>query len=249
MLIPAKLLKKYWNVNPTRVLHVGAHEAEEYEQYVANGWGPVTWIEAQPDKVQLLKTRFMHSDNTIIEAAVWDISGVKLNLKIASSSQSSSLLNFGIHKEKYPTINTVKEIPVTTETLDNLLQEQKFDLIALDIQGSELRALEGFRKGLENIKWVYTEVNKESLYEGCCLVEELDDFLGQLGFIRKTTKWTTDSWGDALYIRKSEENNESIKTKILRFFLEILLSCKIQFISYLVKIKKPITLLLISSKK
>jgi FkbM family methyltransferase len=238
MLIPVKSLQKYWNVNPAYVLHVGAHEAEEYEQYISHGWGPISWVEAQPDKAKLLKTRFSNSDNVVIEAAVWDKNNVELTLKIASFTQSTSLLNFGIHREKYPSINTIREIPVTTKTLDVLFSEQKFDLIALDIQGTELRALKGFSRGLKHVKWIYTEVNKEALYKGCCLVGDLDDYLDKHGFTRKMTRWTKDSWGDALYIRNDSEIYQSLQQKLFWFFHEKIFKARINLIGKLVKIKR-----------
>jgi hypothetical protein len=44
----------------------------------------------------------------------------------------------------------------------------------------------------------------EELYEGCCLIDELDEYLKSFGFERKITKLWDDGavgWGDALYIK------------------------------------------------
>ncbi len=49
-----------------------------------------------------------------------------------------------------------------------------------------------------------SEVNLEELYEGCCLIDELDEYLKSFGFERKITKLWDDGavgWGDALYIK------------------------------------------------
>ena len=57
---------------------------------------------------------------------------------------------------------------------------------------------------LNNFKFVQSEVNLEELYEGCCLIDELDEYLKGYGFERKITKLWDDGavgWGDALYIK------------------------------------------------
>jgi hypothetical protein len=57
MLISVKSLNNVWGVKPIGVLHVGAHEAEELEAYTKNGWMPITWVEAQPSKIEYLKKK------------------------------------------------------------------------------------------------------------------------------------------------------------------------------------------------
>lgn len=48
---------------------------------------------------------------------------------------------------------------------------------------------------------IYTEVNFEEVYKGCCLVGELDNFLKEWGFTRVLTDDTPKLWGDALYLK------------------------------------------------
>ena len=94
-----KELIRYWNVSPKGVIHVGAHEAEESDQYDSAKWGKVYWVEAQPDKVDFLRQKFVKSKDQVIAAAVWSSPGVKLNLKVMTNSASTSLLNLGTHNE------------------------------------------------------------------------------------------------------------------------------------------------------
>ena len=57
---------------------------------------------------------------------------------------------------------------------------------------------------LNEIDYIYTEVNNEELYENCSLVDEIDRFLKFHNFIRVTTAWHDDlAWGDAFYINKN----------------------------------------------
>ena len=59
----------------------------------------------------------------------------------------------------------------------------------------------GFGEILNNIKYIYTEVNTASVYKDCALVGELDEYLSRYGFSRVETKMTPFEWGDAFYIK------------------------------------------------
>ena len=210
MLIPVQVLKKFWGVNPKTIVHVGAHNAEELEEYKLAGWGPVTWIEAQPQKASDLLLR-IPSNHRLIEAAVWDIAGVDLHLNIMTNTESTSLLNLGTHAAEHPTVRLSHTIPIKTKTLTELLNGSPApELIALDIQGVELRAMKGYGNKISEVKWIYCEVNKAELYEGCCLISEIDEYLSQFGFARAVTRWTTHNWGDALYENKNLVSSRSI---------------------------------------
>ena len=57
-------------------------------------------------------------------------------------------------------------------------------------------------KYLDNINYIYTEVNTESVYKECALLTELDSFLKQKGFERKCEDiYKKYGWGDAFYVR------------------------------------------------
>ena len=58
MLVPVDALARTFGVRPTGVLHVGAHEAEEWDDYQRFGWGPVIWVEMLPEKAELLRAKF-----------------------------------------------------------------------------------------------------------------------------------------------------------------------------------------------
>jgi hypothetical protein len=72
----------------------------------------------------------------------------------------------------------------------------------LDIQGVELRAIKSCGEYLDNIKYIYTEVNSGEVYERNDLIEGIDEFLTGKGFSRVETSMTQYEWGDAFYIKK-----------------------------------------------
>jgi FkbM family methyltransferase len=203
MLIPVSDLVKYWSVFPKTILHVGAHEGEEMTEY-RNYWTPeIYWIEAQPEKAREVARLASGSKDKVIEAAVWDVDDAELQLNIMNNTQSSSLLNLGTHTKEHPDVEFSHSITVYTKRLETLIPEDfNPEFIALDIQGAELHALRGFGNRIENVKWIYTEVNREYLYDGCCLIGDLDAYLSKFDFKRVATRWTRNNWGDALYVRR-----------------------------------------------
>ena len=52
-----------------------------------------------------------------------------------------------------------------------------------------------------NEKFRPEKVNRDIVYYGCPMVDELDDYLNKYNFKRVETTWDGDTWGDALYIK------------------------------------------------
>ena len=204
MLISVRQLERYWAVRPKGVLHVGAHEAEELADYQAAKWTPVLWVEGLPDKAAELQKRFRGTANqSAISAVAWDSDGESLTMWRTNNEQSSSALPLGTHLVEHPEVRVIEELSVQSSRLDTLLQgsAHRFDFINLDIQGAELRALQGLGDRIRDLRWIYCEVNKKPLYVGANLVSEIDAYLAPFDFRRVDTYMTPHGWGDALYVR------------------------------------------------
>jgi len=207
MLIDLHYLIQKYNIKLKGVLHVGAHECEEmghYEHYLPRS--KILWIEALEDKVELNKQR--HPGVLIEKAVVSDcVETVKFNR--SNNGQSSSILEFGTHSVDHPSVHYVSSFEVETVRLDSILPKYdiEFNFLNLDIQGAELKALKGMEGYLDKVDYIYTEVNDDYVYKGCCLVGELDEYLGRFGFVGVETKMTDAHWGDRVYIRQSLLNN------------------------------------------
>jgi len=238
MLIPIIELVEHYNIKPKNILHVGAHLAEESQNYDKYFNVPVIWIEAQPLLCLELKKRLNLRTNTVVEACVLDKDNEILSFNISSNSQSSSLLNFGTHSKNYPGVLVNEKITVKTQRLDTILKGKEIpDFINLDIQGVELKALKSLGTLIDQVQVIYTEVNKKKVYEKCDLIEDVDRYLMKNGFQRIATRWELDAgWGDALYVNKNIKN---------RRFSQ-LVRCKFKlFIFYLPQIKNIIKLKII----
>ena len=212
MLISVEELARNWSIRPSGVVHVGAHLGEEASAYQEFSWLPVTWLEAQPELAQKLQERLHSPAHRVLQAAVWNVNDLVLNLHVASNSQSSSLLEFGSHSADYPDINFTREIPVESKRLDALIQPSEMpNFINIDIQGVEMQAIEGLGDLIEKIDYIFVEVNRREVYVDCTKVWDLDEYLAHRGFKRVTTRWyLKQGWGDALYIRNTKRKKRSI---------------------------------------
>jgi FkbM family methyltransferase len=237
LLIPVEVLKSRFGILPTGILHVGAHLAEERVDYESAGWSalnPIIWIESQIDLAQKLTEVLNPNKNKVINATVWSETGKEMKFNVASNSQSSSLYDLGTHATTYPEIKFNSEITITTVRLDEIIGDSDdISFINLDIQGAELEALKGLGSRIHHVKWIYSEVNKRSVYEGCAIIGELDNYLEQFSFTRVATRWAYKTgWGDALWIKRNERSR--MAKAILIFKVAEILRV-IRLVSYQIK--------------
>ncbi len=195
-----ELIRKY-NIIFTGILHVGAHECEEinaYEQYIPRN--KILWIDALEYKVNLCKQRFQ---NLLIEQAVVSDKIEEVRFNISNNGESSSMLEFDLHKIYHSDIYYVSSFKTTTTLLSSILSNYdiKFNFLNIDIQGAELKALKGMEEYLKDVEYIYIEVNTDYLYKECALIHELDEYLLQFKLHRVETYMTEYDWGDAFYIK------------------------------------------------
>ena len=141
MLIPLHQLVEKYKIKFTGILHVGAHECEElndYEKYITKDH--ILWVEAMENKVQLCKARF---PGIKIEQAVISDKIEKVTFNISNNGQSSSILDFGLHSHFHPHVVFVNSLEIETKLLKDVICNYDIDynFVNLDIQGVELRAL------------------------------------------------------------------------------------------------------------
>ena len=103
----------------TGIIHIGAHELEELPFYLKANISNIIWIEANPQKYNFIEGKLKKFANmTLGKFAAGRIADKKF-LNLANNGESSSLLEFGTHKERYPYINYTSKIEVETKILDN----------------------------------------------------------------------------------------------------------------------------------
>lgn len=206
MLINAAMIAKIWSIKPTGVIHIGAHLAEEMRQYSDLNWGHIYWVEANPNLAQDLVQNLDSSQNTIIECAAWDVDNLSMKFHETTDTQSSSILQLKKHSLYYPSIQIKIQYKVQARRIDCLFASPPpFTFANIDVQGAELQAIKGMGELVRSLDAIYSEVNREELYEGCANIKEIDQYLEQFDFERVATRWILKKgWGDALYVNRQK---------------------------------------------
>ncbi|MBC8442878.1 MAG: FkbM family methyltransferase [Proteobacteria bacterium] len=197
------------------VIHIGAHYGDEYEKFCGVGVTDFLMFEPNPDSFSKLKEHVGDKDNVTLENIA--LGHVKkedcmMYVETANKGMSCSLMKPMKHLEMYPNITFDSTIKVNQTSLDRYFDENeinisKYNMINIDVQGYEVEVFKGAISSLHEIDYIMTEVNLDELYEGCPLMENLDEFLGDLfGFKRVAERIVgNNTWGDALYIRDKNE--------------------------------------------
>lgn len=188
----------------TGVLHIGAHFGEENKIYDMLEYPNRVFFEPLLKNFNVLSTNVSDKEHVLYNMALGAARGVKtMYVESANQGQSSSILKPKIHLKQYPHITFPEREKVSIDTLDNVIKNKlTYNFINMDVQGYELEVLKGAPQILKNIDYLMCEVNREEVYEKCCMVEEVDNFLQSYNLERVETNWAGHTWGDAFYVRK-----------------------------------------------
>jgi FkbM family methyltransferase len=189
------------------IIHIGAHECEERMGYIKHfgiNDNNTIWIDAIKTIVEKMKSTIPNL--RIFNECISNTDNNIVSFMVTNNYQSSSMLNLKTHKKEHPHIHEIDRLLISTKTIqtfykENNINSSDFNFMNLDIQGAELMALQGAGDILHDIDYIYTEVNTAELYEGCCLIEDIDTYLSKYNFKRVLTEMTQYGWGDAFYIK------------------------------------------------
>lgn len=193
------------NITIRGILHLGAHDCEEFDAYIKEGIQKenIIWIDALQEKITQAQERFIPN---VFQACLYSETGKEVSFNITNNGQSSSILPLAKHKDYYPYIVVVETRNLLTSRLDDFIKNNKLTLENhnfwnLDLQGVEFEVLKGAGEFIKYADVIYLEVNFAELYEGISLFSEIDKFLNEQGFTHIVTRKVPQEWGDALYIR------------------------------------------------
>lgn len=166
-------------------------------------------FEPNPSVFELLKNSFSNKVNSILtyNLGISNTSGKLSFYKNNNSGTSSFLPPNDFHKSHLARKFSIIDVPVIT--LHDFCKENNIDLISilkLDIEGYELKALQGCEEMIKNqkIEFIYVEVNLVPTYVDQCLIEEV------IGYLRKFNYIPYNFYGS-----NETELRESIITNIL----------------------------------
>jgi len=241
MLFSVQSIAAKYKFTPKGVIHLGAHIGQEAEDY--STVKHVLWIEGNPDIMPELQENIgKYPGQIAYQALVSDKDGEAVDFQITSNGQSSSMYDLDKMKTLFPTIGVVEKKPLKTKRLDTLFTEKHlnphhYDFVSVDVQGAEIKALEGMGKILKEINWICLEVNLVKFYAGTPLMHTVDKYLAKKGFKRIETNLKPRQWGDALYHREKITKAEIRKIIFKDYLLEakILFFFKLRFLRKFVK--------------
>lgn len=199
-----QVVKKY-SIKADGAIHIGAHFAQEHPQYVQAGVKRFVYIEPCKDAFKVLRNKFAaHHHIQLFNVACGDVEAEQVMYTGSQNQgQSNSLLPMDKHLQIHPGITLPNTELVTVKRLDSLgLAHKGYQLLVMDCQGFEGRVIKGATETLKQINYIYSEVNRDSVYRGCTLVDELDELLHEFERV-ETGDWVGNAWTDALYIRRT----------------------------------------------
>jgi FkbM family methyltransferase len=173
--------------NVSGVIHIGANTGQERDSYAARKL-PVIWIEPIPGIFhELMKNIAPYPNQRAFCRLITDRDGADYTFHVANNGQSSSILELAHHRELWPEVGYVAEIPMQSTTLDRLVEQEHIDLsvfnaLILDVQGAELLVLKGAVDSLTRMRYIKTEAANFEAYSHCCTMDELSVYLKSRGF-------------------------------------------------------------------
>jgi FkbM family methyltransferase len=202
MLKPLPELISEYKLDIKGVIHIGGHRGQEYPYYKNANITNIIFVEPHPHNFEILENN-VGKECLLFQTSLGNKEGtVEMFIEEANQGQSSSILEPHIHLRQYPHIQFLYMMDVSITKLDLLnFNRAKFNMINIDVQGYELEVFKGGTKTLENIDYIYTEVNRDELYKDCARVNDLTNFLSPFGFKQVGVWWEGGTWGDAFYVK------------------------------------------------
>ncbi len=201
-------LCKQFGIRAEGVLHLGAHDGAEAGIYQRCGFRRVIWVEGYPpffEKLLLHLKQF--PGQQAFQVLISDVEGEEICFNVADHAESSTTLSPGkAYHESFPSIQFTRSEPMRARRLDLFFGEQGIELqgcnvLIVDLEGAELKALRSLGDRLAGFEWVGVEISLAENFASGPSFLALDNFLMASGFRRVETVVDT-ALGNALYHRE-----------------------------------------------
>jgi FkbM family methyltransferase len=171
------------------VLDVGANEGAYGLGLREHGFeGRIVSFEPLPEAARVLAETAAHDAAWEVVPAGLGSTSQRAELKVSGRQTSSSFLPMKtLHLEAAPESEYVGQESVRVERLDDIRHELGLEgsklCLKLDVQGYELKVLEGGRETVADVDVIEVELSFAQLYEGQPLFDECLQDLRSLGFV------------------------------------------------------------------
>jgi len=175
------------SIAPDMVVDIGANKGQ-FALFVRDRFPHARIVSFEPMRKAASRYArlFLGDTRTMLHpAAIGPDEGVA-NMYISARDDSSSLLPIdALQTELFPGTQEIGREEVRVAPLSAFLTAEDIPadaLLKLDVQGFELRALEGCDGLLSRFAWIYVESSFVRLYEGQALADDVIAFLQARGF-------------------------------------------------------------------
>lgn len=177
------ILKNYFN--PTSILDIGANVGQFYiDSKLVYPNAYYYLVEPNPQCKESL-------DSLNVEYYLGALSD-KISTKeflISKTEDNCTGNSFYRENTRFFSDENIETLQITTDTLDNYFIEklkiQRFDLIKMDTQGSELDILKGGKEIISRALGIILEVSVSNYNIGAPTADEVFEYMSELGFTRK----------------------------------------------------------------
>lgn len=212
MIFDIQSVAQQLNINIGGVIHVGAFDGSELTSYRKLNLFNTILFEPQKQMYNVVSHKCIDdevvynialgSENIEAEMFISDKAGGMAN----GATQSSSILEPKVHLTEHPEITFPDKETITVQRFDNFVKSNNIDvssynMLNVDVQGYELEVFKGFGDYLNQIDIIIAEVNRNEVYKGCAMIDDIDVYLSQYGLRQASVYWQSASWGDAVYVR------------------------------------------------
>lgn len=167
----------------------------------------VTIFECSNRYIKKINAKFQNNNRVqIVNKAVSNEKG-KTSFYETNLRGSGSLLKVStLSKDSY-CMEQQENFYVECTTLDDFFKNEKIDVLQLDVQGAELKVIDGAKKILQETKAIFTEISiKGELYENAVIFDEIVERLKKNSFQLCLLGTDFNLTGNALFIKNKNSS-------------------------------------------
>lgn len=197
---------KTTGIEPAVILDLGSRDGLQSRE-LAEAFPNTTIFafEPNPDTIGQVFLNTANLNVKVVNAAVGEENKIVDFYRTTHGNPGASSVY--LKSGKYDYIENYQQAPpiqVPCIRLDTFLSDKIdfVDAVWADIQGSELSALKGMGKLLDDVKVIFLEVEFKEMYKGQPLYDEIDTFLKGKGFKQVWIKKVHDDFfGECIYVK------------------------------------------------
>jgi FkbM family methyltransferase len=212
---PFEIIRSLRLAPVTGVLQVGANTGQEMPLFLEQGVRYGTLIEPIDGPFAALKERCAGLPGyALVQALCGSVDGDEVDFHLASNNgESSSILKPARHLKDHAWVTFPHVVRVKAVTLDSvvkLVSRQRpeipaaTNLLYMDVQGAELKVLQGASHVLDAVTYIYSEVGIGGSYEDDVELLDLLKFVRRWNFKLYDLESEHFGFGNALLVKRAD---------------------------------------------